>query len=291
VDKQALEDAIIRSGWPDVWEDQLDGLWLKLQQLAPKRQYQRLLSNIMHANNKSNFVASVLETTLAFQFETVGIELDYEVKQHPSHASSVDFRWNTSSGFTVYIEARLLQQDKATTESIEGQLRAANVWSVVKDGDDEQQDIIRVQQVILEKVQKEDGTPKKFLLRDQGTINIVAIDISQVILGMFDRDDCLLVCKGDSAVPPRCRRGVFGLFQESRAEYPDRIRALAESYAYLRETLHGILFLFKRPKRESFNYSLEQLLIWNHSLMDKAGAAEISEQIERALPLYKKGEE
>lgn len=123
------------------------------------------------------------------------------------------------------------------------------------------------------------------------TADFVAIDISQVILGMFDRDDCLLVCKGDSAVPPRCRRGVFGLFQESRAEYPDRIRALAESYAYLRETLHGILFLFKRPKRESFNYSLEQLLVWNHSLMDKAGAAEISEQIERALPLYKKGEE
>ena len=50
---------------------------------------------------------------------------------------------------TIYIETRLLQQDKATTNSIEGQLRASNAWSVAMDGDDERQNIIRVQQVIL----------------------------------------------------------------------------------------------------------------------------------------------
>lgn len=291
MDKQALEEAIIRSGWSGVWDDQLDGLWLKLQRLVPKWKYRRLVSNIKNSNDRSNLVASVLELTFAYQFESAGIELDYEVKQDPNHASSIDFRWKVAPGLTIYIETRLLQQEKATTNSIESQLNAANAWSIVKDGDDEQQDIIRVQQVILEKVQKEDGVPTKFLSHDQGVINIVAVDISQIILGMFDHADCLLVGHGDPAVPLICQRGIVGLFQEPRPEYPDRIRALGESYTHLKETLHGILFLFKRPKHESFNYSLEHFIVWNPSLMERARAAEISEKIRSVLPLYRKRKE
>ncbi len=290
-DKQALEAAILRSGWPGVWEDQLDGLWPKLQLLVAKDKYRRLLSNIEKANDRSNFVASVLEATIAFRFESAGIQLDYEIKQDPTHKSSVDFRWNTASGQTIYIEVRLLQQDRGTTESIEGQLEAGNVWSVAKDGDAEQQDIIRVQQVILEKVQERDGTPTKFLVRDQNNINLVAVDISQIILGTFDQYDCLLAGRGDPAVPLICRRETFGLFQETHPEYPDRIQTLAKSYAHLKETLHGILFLFRLPKRERFNYSLEQFLVWNPALIDHDTAAAISDQVKLALPLYRKREQ
>ena len=189
MDKHALQDAMIRTGWPKVRGDQLDGLWLKLQRLAPERKYQRLLSSIKNSNDRSNFVASVLEVTFAYQFESAGIGLDYEVKQDPSHGSSVDFCWKVSPGRTIYIETRLLQQDKATTDSIERQLRASNAWSVTQNGDDERQNIVRVQQVILGKVQKEDGTPTKFLLCDRGTINIVGIDISQIILGRPHRSN------------------------------------------------------------------------------------------------------
>lgn len=84
---------------------------------------------------------------------------------------------------------------------------------------------------------------------------------------------------------------IFGLFQDARPEYPDRIQALAKSYAHLKETLHGILFLFRRPKGESFDYSLEQFLVWNPELIDHERAAAISEQIKLALPLYKKREQ
>jgi hypothetical protein len=290
-DKRALETAILRSGWQGVWEDQLDGLWLKIQFLATKGKYRRLISNIEKDNDRSNFVASAVEVTIAFQFESAGIDLNYEIKQDPNHNSSVDFRWNTASGIAVYIEVRLLQQDKATTGSIEGQLKTGNIWSVAKDGDAEQEDIVRVQQVVLEKVQGRDGTPTKFLVRDQNIVNIVAIDISQIILGTFDQYDCLLVGGGDPSVPAVCRREIFGLFQEARPEYPDRIQTVAKSYAHLKETLHGILFLFRRPKRESFNYSLEHFLVWNPALIDERSAAAISEQVELALPLYKKREQ
>ena len=290
-DKQALEAAILRSGWPGVWKDQLDGLWSKIQFLATTDKYPRLLSNLERANDRSNFVASVLEATIAFQCESAGVHLDYEIKQDPGHNSSVDFRWNTASGQTVDIEVRLLQQDRGTTNSIEAQLQTGNLWSAAKDGVAEQQDIIRAQQVILEKVQQKDGTPTKFLVRDPNTVNIVAIDISQIILGTFDQYDCLLVGRGDPAVPPICRREIFGLFQETRPEYPDRIQALARSYAHLKKNLHGILFLFRRPKRESFNYSLEHFLVWNPTLIHERSATGISEQIKPALPLYKKREQ
>lgn len=92
MDKKALEDAMIRSGWPQVWEDQLEGLWSKMEHQPSRRGFQRLLSNIRSSNDKSNFVASVLEVTFAYQFESAGIELDYEVKQDSSHPNSVDFR-------------------------------------------------------------------------------------------------------------------------------------------------------------------------------------------------------
>src|ERR1700675_3089531 len=94
IDKQALEAAILRSGWSGVWEDQLDCLWSKLQLLITKGTYRKLLSNIEKANDRSNFVASVLEATIAFQFESAGILLDYEIKQASNHKSPLDFRWN-----------------------------------------------------------------------------------------------------------------------------------------------------------------------------------------------------
>ncbi len=288
MNRQTLSTAITRSGWKGAWEDQIDGLLSKLEFLANKGRYSRLMANIETANNRSNFMASVLEATIAFQFESVGIELAYEIKQNPAHASSIDFRWITVSGDTVFIEARLLQQDKTTVDSIESQLQRQNFWAVAKDGTDEQSDIIRVQQAILEKVQKKDGVQTKFVSKVQGNINIVAIEVSQIILGAFDRHDCLLVAQGDPSVPLVFRRGIFGLFQEPFPAYPDHIQLLGKSYTYLRQTIHGILFLFRHPRMESFNFFLSQFMIWNPSIMREERARAISGEIEPALPTFKK---
>lgn len=287
MDEQSLLAAITKSGWKGAWEEQVKGLLSKLNFLANKGRHGRLLANLEIGNNKNNFVASVLEATIAFQFESAGIALEYEIRQDPDSDSSIDFRWATTSGKTVYIEVRLLQQDKATTDSIERQLQNGNVYRIAKDGDDEKQDIVRVQQVILEKVQKRDGTPTKFFTRDQGTVNIVAIDISQIILGMFDSDDCKLVTLGDPSLQPVYQRDIFGLFQEPMPQYPAHIQSLAQSYSHIRKTLHGVLFLFKQPKTELFNYSVERFLAWNPRLMNEDSARAICSEIEPALPLIK----
>jgi hypothetical protein len=248
------------------------------------------LANLKGANDKNNFTASVLEATIAFQFESVGIELQYEIRQDAEDESSIDFCWKTKSGKTVYIEVRLLQQDKATADSISSQLDARNMYAISKDGDDERDDIVRVQKVVLEKVQKKDGSPTKFLTAHQDAINLVAVDITQIILGAFDVDDCKLVALGDPSVPDINRRGVFGLFQETHPAYPALIQSLAQSFNHIKKTLHGVLFLFRLPKTELFNFSVERFLAWNPSLITEETAREICTEIETALPLLRKRE-
>jgi hypothetical protein len=287
MDDETLLAIIRKCGWQGAWQDQVRGLLSKLTLLEGEGGYGRLLANLVAANDKNNFVASVLEATIAFQFESAGIKLDYEIRQDPDSNSSIDFCWKSEVGKTVYFEVRLLQQDRATSDSIQRQLQIGNVYAVSKDGEDEKQDIVRVQQAILEKVQKKDGTPTKFLTTHEDAINIVAVDISQIILGTFDPDDCRLVTLGDPSVQPVSQRGIFGIFQAPLPAYPEYIQSLAKSYAHIRRTLHGVLFLFKHPKSESFNYSVSRLLAWNPTLVDEKTARAICSEIERALPLIK----
>ncbi len=284
MDEKTLLAVISRSG-KHASNDEVKKLLSKLTLLESKQRYGQLLKNLETANDQNNFAASVLEATIAFQFESVGLGLEYEVNQNRDNESSIDFRWRTTSGKAVYIEVRLLQQDRATSDLIQRQLQVEKFYAVSKDEDDEKRDIIRVQQVILEKVQKSDGTPTKFLTMHQDAVNVVAVDISQIILRMFDSYDCKLVTEGDPGVPPVCRRNIFGLFQNPSAEDPEHIHSLAKSFSHVRETLHGVLFLFRRPKTESLNYSLERFLAWNPNLVDKDSASAICTEIEPALPL------
>ena len=285
MDQKTLLEAITKCGWKGAWEEQVSGLLSKLNLLEKAGRYGKLLTNLKGANDKNNFTASVLEATIAFQFESVGIELQYEIRQDVEDESSIDFCWKTKSGKPVYIEVRLLQQDKATADSISSQLDTRDFYAISKDGDDERQDIVRVQKVVLEKVQKKDGSPTKFLTSHQDAVNLVAVDISQVILGTFDIDDCKLVTLGDPSVPAVNRRQVFGLFQETEAAYPEFIQCLAQSFNHIKNTLHGVLFLFRLPKTELFHFSVERFLSWNRALIDEDTAREICREIEAALPL------
>jgi hypothetical protein len=288
MDKGQLAAAIARSGWTFVTEERITGLLSKLVFLERTGRYGKLLANIAAANDKNNLSASILEATIAFQFESAGIPLDYEVRQSVGGAGSIDFCWTTESGLTVYIEVRLLQQDATTARSISSQLAAANVYTISLDGDDEKRDIIRLQQVIMEKVQKRDGTPTKFVAEHPGAVNLVAVDVSSIILGMFDQDDCKLVTLGDCSVQPAFQRGIFGLFQEPDSRLPQEIQAVADGFAHIRSTLHGILFLFRAPKSEPFDYSLERCLERNPRLMDQGTAKTIREAFQPALPLNEK---
>lgn len=284
IDRPTLESAILASGGALQPDDEIDGLLTKIKGLEATGRYNTLVSNFIKANDKSNFLALLLEVTFAYQFENAGMPLVYEVKQVANHCSSIDFRLTAKSGEAVFFELRLLQQDKATAEDIKEQLSAGAFYAVKKDGKQEGEDIYRLQEIILSKVQKKNGDPVKFYRVETGVINIVVVCISDLLLGTSDAADCLLAMYGDPEVPEHCQRGVFGLFQDTKPEYPEEIKARGARYAHIKGTLHGVLFVFLPSGSGVLNYELRQIMVWNRNLMLSAQAKALTEQFSQALP-------
>lgn len=284
IDRPTLEAAIQVSGGAQQPDDQIDALLAKLQALNSTGRYGALLTTLVKANNKSNFLAFLLEVTFAHQFEAAGMPLAYEVKQAADMTSSIDSKLNAWTGDAVFFELQLLQQDQPTSNDIAKQLAAGPAYTAMKDGDGEAADIFRLQSTILRKVQKLDGMPVKFLQAGPGTVNIVVVCISDILLGTPDEFDCVLAMYGDPEVPEHCRRGVFGLFQDSKPGYAEELQARAANYAYIKGTLHGVLYLFRPDGSDVLDYNLQQVMVWNRNLVTQAQAAVLMNQIAAALP-------
>jgi len=284
IDRPTLEAAIKASGGAEQPADQLDGLLAKLLALEATGRYGALLKGLAASNDKSNFLAQLLESTFAHQFEAVGMPLDYEVKQVADQTSSIDFMLKANTGDAVYFELRLLQQGKAVADDIAKQLADGNTYVAAMNGEDEQDEILRLQNIVLSKVESK-GKPIKFVRTGDGVVNIVVVCISDILLGTPDVQDCLLATYGDPEVPAECRRDVFGLFQSLTAEYPEHIQKAAANFAHIKATVHAVLFLFKPQGAGVLDYSLQQVLVWNRSLTTNVQALPLAEQFAKALPV------
>jgi hypothetical protein len=282
-DERVINTVVARCGGVPQAEGDVASLLAKLRVLEGAGRYGRLLGAIEQTNDRSNLFSALLEATFAFQFENVGLNLSYEVQQDPSQRRSIDFLRRAGSGDAVYFELRLLQQDQGTANDIASQLLAGPVFSVLKGGVDEQDEIIRLQSAVLSKVQEKDGTPIKFVRVGARDVNVVVVDVTQILLGMADVYDCMLAMYGDPEVPEHCQRGVFGLFQDSKPEYPPEIFGVERFFQHLKRTLHGVMFLFRRPQGRVLAYELEQVCVWNRALVDTPRATALLAEIQRAV--------
>lgn len=285
--RDSLIAAIAASGGAAQPDDQVDGLFAKLQFLEATGRFGVLLRGILKANDKSNFLALLLEATFAHQFERIGAPLKYEVKQDPAHGSSIDFGLGLADGPTAYFELRLLQQDQATANSIAEQLTASSTYAVFKNGADEQAEVFKLQGIALGKVEDKTGKPIKFLKVEPTALNIVVVDISDIIIGTADLEDCMLATYGDPAVAVEFRREVFGLFQDALDTYPEHLQQAAARFKHFKATIHAVLFLFKSPRSRPLDYALEQVLVWNRSLVTEEVAGHLMPVCEAALPRRK----
>src|SRR5689334_4018490 len=91
MDKQALVDAIRSSGGKQWALAEVDDLWPRVELLQNTGRYGSLISQLAAANDKNNFLALVLEVNFAYQLESQGKQLAYEVKQNAGKPSTVDF--------------------------------------------------------------------------------------------------------------------------------------------------------------------------------------------------------
>lgn len=287
IDRPTLEAVIKASGGVQQPDDQVAKLLAKLNLLEARGRYGGLLRSIRASNNKWNFLASLLEVTFAHQFETAGVGLDYEVRQEPDSPGTIDFRMPASTGDVVFLELRLVQQDENTTSNIAQQLEAKQEYAVAMDGEGERDAVVRLQRTILQKVQRKDGTSIKFVHAGAGVINIVVVGVSDLLLGTVDAWDCVLAACGDAAVPVECRRGVVGLFQSPNAADPPETQARVASFAHIRATIHGVLFLFRAAGAGVLDYRLEQVMVWNQNLVTDDRAKALMKDVSAVLPARK----
>lgn len=103
--------------------------------------------------------------------------------------------------------------------------------------------------------------------------------------GTIDLADCILATSGDPGVEKIFRWEVFGLFQVAKPGDPSWIHNLAAKHEHIRNTLHGVLFLFKKPEPGILAYQLEQYLLWNPARIDATRAGLICADVTRAIPV------
>lgn len=58
-------------------------------------------------------------------------------------------------------------------------------------------------------------------------------------------------------------RGVVSLFQPSNAGDPPKTQARIASFAHIRATIHGVLFVFSVAGASVLDYRIKQVMVWN----------------------------
>lgn len=295
MDAQTLEYAIRNSGGGHNALAETGALLARINYLEQTNRYDPLLSQLAKTNDKSNFLALILEINFAYQFESGGRELTYEVRQDTNKKSSIDFLRIAPTGHNVFFEIRLLQQTQSVTDAINDQLRSSDFYTFTMDGKIQRSEVIRIQGTILSKTQDGGGKPIKFFSTATDTVNIVVVDTTDTNLGMIDVHDCSLAVYGDPSVDEPLRMQIFGLFQDDKPHYPQQIHDLAARFAHVKQTLHGVMFLFKERSTGLLAYKLEQYMMWNPKLMNSILIAEervrqIQADIAAAIPSRREGE-
>lgn len=289
---ERLANAMKASGY-DVEEsdDRLAPVITKLQCLADCGRFGCLLSDLFVCNDKSNLQALLFEVVFAWHFERKWKPLQYEVVQHPTGGTTVDFLQIPVRDTHIYYELRLLQQQEAITVMFEEQLQRSNYFGTLLNGKDEQHEVLRLQQVLLGKVQDRKGKPVKFFSAAPPNCNILVVDVSQPLLGMIDKSDCILACYGDESVFPTYRRDVFGLFQVESTDAPPLFQQIARKFDHLRSTIHGILFMRRPQETNAIDFELQSYFIPNRVLLSENTYEIVSTEVASVFSPWEKKSE
>src|ERR1039457_3598574 len=163
VNKQALIDAIRNSGGAQGALDEVDELWVRVDYLQKTGRYGALISQVAVTNDRGNFLALTLEINFAYQFESSGRKLQYEVSQDAQQNSTIDFLRISPGGEQVFFELRLIQQSQDIADSIAGQIENTEHYKIALNAKDDHDAIVRIQRNVLSKVEDKKGNPIKFL--------------------------------------------------------------------------------------------------------------------------------
>lgn len=287
--KDELEVIIKNAGGGCFAIDYADSLLLKINNIENDGSYTALLKQLKSAKEQGEFRGLVFEINFADCFLSHGIQLQYGARQ--GMTGDVDFCWLLSDQ-RVYIEMKLLGQDKNTKESINKQLQAKGCHSNVVL--DDTYDVARIQRDIFVKssIKKFKPTPEK------NWLNLVAVDISELQLGTVDMCDCVLAAAGNSIASSYfhnfcLRPEVVGVFESigekvinaDQADWVKKYHPDLGSNPHPRTYIHGILFIFREPReRAALSYVISGSIVWNNQLISDAVANEITKSLHIIIP-------
>jgi hypothetical protein len=166
-----------------------ESLLEKVNRLEATRRYDKLLTQLRSANEPGDFRGRLLEVNFADAFVRKSIQLTYGALQ--GMTGDIDFQWSVQE-HELFIEIKLLGQDRATRDDINHQLESQGVSATLISEDT--RDVGRIQLDILQK-----SSTRKFSPHPGAHwINLVAIDVAELQLGTVDICDCLLAAGGQS---------------------------------------------------------------------------------------------
>lgn len=271
----------------EVWAKPISYFLEKTELLSETNRYKGLLKSLFASNEISEFNSYVFEVLFAHDFEAKQQELVYEVKQLPNEKSSVDFLYKFNE-LNIYFELRLIQQQNWITKSIAAQLSIENEYTIELSSGDGLNEAIRLQNLILSKCQKPDGTPIKFFEIEAGTLNFIVVNVSELHLGYISKEDCLCAMKGDGNVPLLHRTGILGMWQDLHENCKKNMRDYYDNFKYFRETIHGIIFVRYLKDSGSFDriyldWELEYFSIFNRTILPQETANLIDAKLSSLL--------
>ncbi len=290
-DRMAIAELkeVIQSAGGKCWAlDYAEALLEKISRLETAGGYGSLLTQFRSAREPGDFRGRVLEVNFADLFVQKGIELQCGAKQGMS--GDVDFCWCVNDD-QVFIEIKLLGQDRMTKNAINQQLKETGFCSTLIS--DDTRDVARIQRDIFQKSSTKKFNPKL----EPTTINLVAVDVSELQLNTVDIGDCLLAAGGNKLVASHChhtclRPAVVGVFETAekqrtaeQTKWMTDYHSVQNAGTHPRDYIHGVLFIFREPKeRAALSYELSGAVVWNSALIDDARAKPVLEAFHQIVP-------
>ena len=261
----------------------------KINRLESHVEYAPLISQLKSAAEQGDFRGRVLEINFSDYFIRRQVRLQYGAKQGMS--GDIDFLWRID-GNHLFIEMKLLRQCQYTAHDMLSQLKEREFsFNEITEAT---RDVARIQRDIFEK-----SSTKKFNPKPKANwINLVAVDVSELQLGMIDIIDCLVAIGGYASLEEHsCEfqeySAVVGVFESLNKQLTAKQcewlklyhKSSATSAPHPREYIHGVMFLFRDPRETAaLAYDIKCILVWNPTLIDCQRAKNISVIIYDVIP-------
>lgn len=237
-------------------------------------------------NSPNNWGGYAMSVHIAFQLETNGISCVGEKCLIPGEATDVDIAFEHQNGIDVAIECVATQEPANFwgPEEEDSEVTGLMMRVISAEGGDNEKNARRVQHKLRVKTIKaekdSDGStvytvPVKFPSPGKNSLHIIAVDLTLGLGLQPDVLDMRALAFGNSGMPGSAYERMLGLFEQANP-HGDEFGEEFRGNRYLRERVHGMLFLIDRSTLQcSLDPHYDGMLIMNTllSLDDQQTAA------------------